>query len=108
MAPHAKYIAIYDTPFWRDQGLSGEARSARGPFGEIHDASMPGGCAALFGFFGVPAQVRQNVSHGAHGTLLSGRLESPQTTPRGWAIFAHCFTCGKDSVKEETDFGKFK
>ncbi|WP_207789705.1 bifunctional alpha/beta hydrolase/OsmC family protein [Burkholderia ambifaria] len=36
--------------------------------------------------------------HGAHGTLLSGRLESPQTTPRGWAIFAHCFTCGKDSV----------
>jgi monoamine oxidase len=62
MAPHAKYIAIYDTPFWRDQGLSGEARSARGPLGEIHDASMPGGSAALFGFFGVPAQVRQNVS----------------------------------------------
>ena len=61
MAPHAKYIAIYDTPFWREQGLSGEARSARGPLGEIHDASMPGGSAALFGFFGVPAHVRQSV-----------------------------------------------
>jgi len=35
---------------------------------------------------------------GARGTLLSGRIESPQTTPRGWAIFAHCFTCGKDSL----------
>lgn len=34
---------------------------------------------------------------GARGTLLSGRIERPQTTPRGWAIFAHCFTCGKDS-----------
>lgn len=32
------------------------------------------------------------------GKRLSGRLEHPQTTPRGWAIFAHCFTCGKDSL----------
>lgn len=31
MAPHAKYIAIYDSPFWREGGLSGEARSAIGP-----------------------------------------------------------------------------
>ena len=61
MAPHAKYIALYDSPFWRGQGLSGEARSARGPLGEIHDASMPGGSAALFGFFSVPAQVRRDV-----------------------------------------------
>lgn len=35
---------------------------------------------------------------GARGTVLSGRIERPQTTPRGWAIFAHCFTCGKDSL----------
>lgn len=62
MAPHAKYIAIYDTPFWRDQQLSGEARSVRGPLGEIHDASMPGGSAALFGFLGVPASARIKVS----------------------------------------------
>lgn len=62
MAPHAKYIAIYDSPFWREQGLSGEGRSARGPMGEIHDASMPGGSAALFGFLGVPARVRSTVS----------------------------------------------
>jgi len=62
MAPHAKYLAIYDTPFWRDQGLSGAARSIRGPMAEIHDASMPGGSAALFGFLGVPARARQTVS----------------------------------------------
>lgn len=62
MAPQAKYVAIYDTPFWREQGLSGEGRSARGPLGEIHDASMPGGSAALFGFLGVPARVRSTVS----------------------------------------------
>lgn len=35
---------------------------------------------------------------GGDGHRLSGRLDAPQTTPRGWAIFAHCFTCGKDSV----------
>ena len=56
-----KYVAIYDAPFWREQGLSGEARSACGPLGEIHDASIPGGSAALFGFFGVPATARKGV-----------------------------------------------
>ncbi|NMY08839.1 MULTISPECIES: flavin monoamine oxidase family protein [Pseudomonadota] len=59
MAPHAKYVAVYDAPFWREQGLSGEARSAVGPMGEIHDASSNQGDAALFGFLGVPAQVRR-------------------------------------------------
>ena len=62
MAPHAKYVAVYETPFWREQGLSGQARSARGPLVEIHDLSQPGGGAALFGFVGVPAAVRATVS----------------------------------------------
>jgi len=86
MAPHAKYIAIYETPFWRGEGLSGEARSARGPLTEIHDASMPGGSAALFGFFGVPARVRKNVSEDVlrtHCRAQLVRLFGPQAaTPR--------------------------
>ena len=60
MAPHAKYLAIYEDPFWRDQGLSGEARSALGPLNEIHDASLPGG-AALFGFLGMPSRIRRTI-----------------------------------------------
>ncbi|MDK8186662.1 MULTISPECIES: bifunctional alpha/beta hydrolase/OsmC family protein [Sphingomonas] len=35
---------------------------------------------------------------GSNGACLSGRIELPETPPRGWAIFAHCFTCGKDSL----------
>jgi putative redox protein len=31
------------------------------------------------------------------GYRLSGVLETPVGAARGWAIFAHCFTCGKDS-----------
>lgn len=34
---------------------------------------------------------------GAGAAILSGRLEVPASTPRGWAIFAHCLTCGKES-----------
>ncbi|WP_260484416.1 bifunctional alpha/beta hydrolase/OsmC family protein [Sphingomicrobium flavum] len=35
---------------------------------------------------------------GKGGTMLDGRLEKPRYgRPRGIAIFAHCFTCGKDS-----------
>ena len=34
----------------------------------------------------------------AHGERLSGRLDLPDGTPRAWAVFAHCFTCGKDML----------
>lgn len=61
MAPHAKYAAVYTQPFWQAQGLSGEARSMVGPLGEIHDASTPGGSAALFGFFQLPAAAREAI-----------------------------------------------
>lgn len=62
MAPHAKYFAVYDTPFWSATGLSGAARSTIGPLVEIHDASIIEGSGALFGFIGVPVQQRQSVS----------------------------------------------
>lgn len=35
---------------------------------------------------------------GASGQLLAARLETPDVRLRGQAVFAHCFTCGKDSV----------
>ncbi|RVU49379.1 flavin monoamine oxidase family protein [Rubrivivax rivuli] len=75
MAPHAKYVAVYDTPFWRAQGLSGQARSAVGPLGEIHDASPPQGSGALFGFFGVPAAVRLRLGEGAMRDLARAQLQ---------------------------------
>jgi fermentation-respiration switch protein FrsA (DUF1100 family) len=34
----------------------------------------------------------------ATGYQLSGRLEIPSEPVRGWALFAHCFTCGKDNL----------
>jgi len=61
MAGQAKAVALYDTPFWRDAGLSGDAMSRHGPMVEIHDASpAAGGPYALFGFIGVPPDVRTN------------------------------------------------
>lgn len=62
MAPHAKFLAIYDRPFWREAGLSGMAQSLVGPLGEIHDATTASGHAALFGFVGVPATARATLS----------------------------------------------
>lgn len=34
---------------------------------------------------------------GAHGVPIAGRLELPDGAPVAFAVFAHCFTCGKDS-----------
>ena len=51
MAGYAKLVAIYDTPFWRQAGLNGDAVSHRGPLTEVHDASpMDARTGALFGF----------------------------------------------------------
>ena len=35
---------------------------------------------------------------GADGGQLAARLEPAQGTPRAYALFAHCFTCSKDSL----------
>lgn len=80
MAPHAKYVAVYARPFWREQGLSGEARSACGPLAEIHDACTPCGAAALFGFVGLPAATRQALGDAAlrqHCRAQLARLFGP-------------------------------
>ena len=53
MAPHAKFFAIYERPFWLQSGLSGTAQSGVGPLTEIHDATLASGRAALFGFVGL-------------------------------------------------------
>lgn len=35
---------------------------------------------------------------GAGGRRLDGRLERPTGDVRGWALFAHCFSCGKEGL----------
>lgn len=35
---------------------------------------------------------------GALGTQLAARLDLPQNAPVAYALFAHCFTCSKDSL----------
>lgn len=61
MAGQAKAVAVYDKPFWREAGLSGDAMSRHGPMVEIHDASPAmGGPYALFGFIGVAPAARKN------------------------------------------------
>jgi len=43
-------------------------------------------------------QQTQSVSFpGASGATLAARLEAPAERPRAYALFAHCFTCSKDS-----------
>lgn len=58
MAPHAKFFALYERPFWCDAGLCGTAQSMVGPMVEIHDATTFSGAPALFGFLGIDADSR--------------------------------------------------
>ena len=83
MAQHAKFVAVYDQPFWREAGLSGDATSRRGPMVEIHDASGPDGTpAALFGFLGIPAAQRAGRSEDIEAEAIEqlGRLFGADAT----------------------------
>jgi hypothetical protein len=40
------------------------------------------------------------------GSQLSGHLEPPEGMPWGWAVFAHCFTCGKDSRRRRSHLAR--
>ncbi|HRO57972.1 MAG TPA: FAD-dependent oxidoreductase [Burkholderiaceae bacterium] len=86
MAPHAKYVAVFESPFWREQGLSGEARSSVGPMVEIHDASAEGGSAALFGFLGVPVRQRHQTPEAVMLALCRAQFArlfgDPAASPR--------------------------
>ena len=74
MGGHAKVVAVYDRPFWRKEGLSGQAMSWAGPLQEIHDASPPSGNGALFGFFGIPAVTRRELGKDKVLHLVTNQL----------------------------------
>ena len=40
--------------------------------------------------------MRNKVEFDSNGVTLSGALETPESDVRCYALFAHCFTCGKD------------
>lgn len=77
MAGQAKIIALYNRPFWREAGLSGDAMSRMGPMVEIHDSSPKDSCPyALFGFVGVSPTARQIDIAGLHQAAIEqlGRI----------------------------------
>ncbi len=100
MAAHAKAVAVYDTPFWREDGLSGDAMSRLGPLMELHDASPAnGGPYAIFGFMGVAAASRRDKAAIRAATLAQlVRLFGPKASePRAllikdWAFDPHTAT----------------
>ncbi len=106
MGAHAKFIAVYPTPFWRDAGLSGDVSSRRGPLAEIHDASPSDGkLGALFGFIGLPADMRQRAGAALTKAALA-QLESLFGSKAATPIVAHIedwsqtrFTATADDAK---------
>ncbi|WP_226647047.1 flavin monoamine oxidase family protein [Mesobacillus subterraneus] len=74
MGGQAKVVGVYDRPFWREDGLSGQVTSWAGPLQEIHDASPDKEYGALFGFFGIPAKRRQELGEEQILKLVTDQL----------------------------------
>lgn len=74
MGSQAKAVAVYERPFWRESGLSGLVLSSAGPLQEIYDASPIDGAGALFGFFGITSEVRQEMGQEKIVELVTNQL----------------------------------
>ncbi len=91
-----KTMAIYDRPFWREEGLSGQATSDAGPARVVFDNSPPGGApGVLLGFvegrlarqWGARnADERREAILRGHVRLFGGKAARPdQFIERIWA-----------------------
>ncbi len=93
MAAQAKFVAAFSEPFWRSEGLAGDAFSRTGPLVEIHDATEEKtGAAALFGFVGLPAHQRHSLGHRPLADACLNQL----VTLFGANAKEPLFTCLKD------------
>jgi monoamine oxidase len=92
----AKCMAIYDEPFWRAEGLTGEGMSEVGPVRLTFDNSPPDGSpGVLLGFLEgrrarelgrLPADQRRTAVIDCFGRLFGPRARSPQDyVERLWA-----------------------
>lgn len=95
MGAIAKCFAIYDEPFWRADGLSGEALSDVGPAKIAFDCSPPGADPAagvLLGFVGgacLRAHAHAREDDELRGAVLDGfaRLFGPRAArPERWLV----------------------
>jgi monoamine oxidase len=92
----AKCMAIYDQPFWRNEGLSGQGASETGPVKLTFDNSPPGGSpGVLLGFLEgrrarelgrVPAEERRKAVTDCFARLFGPRSARPDAyVERLWA-----------------------
>ncbi|KOP29185.1 hypothetical protein ADM98_09790 [Exiguobacterium sp. BMC-KP] len=89
MAQQAKCLVLYEKPFWREFGWSGQAISWSGMLQEIHDASPKDGLGALFGFFRTAASERQTLTEAEIQEAVLEQLTrlfgEQALQPIGWA-----------------------
>jgi monoamine oxidase len=91
-----KTMAIYERPFWREEGLSGQATSDAGPARVVFDNSPPDGTpGVLLGFLegrlarqwgARPAAERREAVLAGHARLFGARAARPERfVERVWA-----------------------
>jgi monoamine oxidase len=83
-----KTIAVYDTPFWRDQGVNGQVTSDQGPVKVMFDASPASGTpGVLLGFIDgddaraledAPASVRASAALASYVRYFGQQAGSPR------------------------------
>ena len=81
MGDAIKGVAVYESAFWREAGLSGSAFSHDGPLIEVHDAcTEDGATAALWGFVSPADRFREMEAEERVSLVLAqlGRLFGPR------------------------------
>ncbi len=107
MGATTKVVLVYDSAFWRTDGLAGAAMSYVGPMRELHDMSAPSGTpGAIFGFAPPGENVTREAVLDQVEALFGEQARAPRAVViKDWSVEQHTSPPGAAGMTNYQTYG---
>jgi len=107
MGAMTKVVLVYESAFWRTEGLAGAAMSYVGPMRELHDMSAPNGTpGAIFGFAAAGENVTEEAVLDQVVALFGEQAKAPRMVViKDWSVEQHTSPPGAAGMTNYQTYG---
>jgi monoamine oxidase len=107
MGATTKVVLVYNSAFWRNDGLAGAAMSYVGPMRELHDMSAPSGTpGAMFGFAPAGGNVTREAVLDQVVALFGEQAKAPRRVViKDWSVEQHTSPPGAAGMTNYQTYG---